>query len=124
AFDPCFCKMRESRPGRTRPEPSGAFATDLSPFGVRDMAGGVADWVTRVRPGWGSEAPGALRVVSRGRARGDSAIDCAPSAARPSFATEKSGRVGFRLARSVTAQAPAPKLPDALGALIRGSSLR
>src|SRR5262249_10275695 len=44
-FDPHFCKMVQSRPGQPRPEPSGAFAADESPYGVRDLAGGVADWV-------------------------------------------------------------------------------
>lgn len=42
-FDPAFCKMRLSRPEQ-RPEPIGTFRTDVSVFGVRDLAGGVADW--------------------------------------------------------------------------------
>jgi len=43
-FDPMLCKMRGSRPGRPQPEPAGAFPTDVSPYGVRDMAGGIRDW--------------------------------------------------------------------------------
>ena len=43
-FDPTLCKMRDSRAGQRLPEPVGAFATDVSPYGVRDLAGGVRDW--------------------------------------------------------------------------------
>ncbi len=44
-FDPTFCKMRESRSFTTQPEPIGSFPTDCSPYGVRDMAGGMREWV-------------------------------------------------------------------------------
>jgi serine/threonine-protein kinase len=44
-FDPTFCLMRESRPFLQQPEPAGSFPTDLSPYGVRDMAGGMREWV-------------------------------------------------------------------------------
>ena len=44
-FDPAFCKMRDSRPGHFHPEPVGSFATDRSPFDVRDLAGGVRELV-------------------------------------------------------------------------------
>jgi serine/threonine-protein kinase len=40
-FDPTFCKMRDSRPGYAQPEPVGAFPVDESPYGVRDMGGGM-----------------------------------------------------------------------------------
>ena len=43
-FDESLCKMRESRPGRPRPEPVGAFPTDESVYGVRDLGGGMSDW--------------------------------------------------------------------------------
>ncbi len=43
-FDPTLCKMRHSREGRPRPEPMGAFPTDVSVYGVRDMAGSARDW--------------------------------------------------------------------------------
>jgi serine/threonine-protein kinase len=43
-FDPTFCKMLDSRPGISQPEPIGAFPTDESPYGVRDMAGGMRGW--------------------------------------------------------------------------------
>jgi serine/threonine-protein kinase len=43
-FDPTLCKMRASRPGRPLPEAVGAFAADTSPYGVKDLAGGMRDW--------------------------------------------------------------------------------
>ncbi len=43
-FDATLCKMLHSRAGRPQPEPVGAFGTDVSPYGVRDMAGGARDW--------------------------------------------------------------------------------
>ncbi|MBK7581497.1 MAG: SUMF1/EgtB/PvdO family nonheme iron enzyme [Myxococcales bacterium] len=44
-FDATFCKMRDSRPFLQQPEPVGSFAKDVSPYGVRDMAGGMREWV-------------------------------------------------------------------------------
>ncbi len=43
-FDPAFCKMSESRPGVSQPEVIGTFPLDESPYGVRDMAGGMSEW--------------------------------------------------------------------------------
>ena len=43
-FDPALCKRRTSRPGRPQPEAVGVFPTDVSPYGVRDLAGGMRDW--------------------------------------------------------------------------------
>ncbi|MHC4599972.1 MAG: protein kinase domain-containing protein, partial [Planctomycetota bacterium] len=43
-FDPTYCKNSRSRPGVPGPEPVGVFPVDASPFGVRDMAGGVREW--------------------------------------------------------------------------------
>lgn len=47
-FDSAFSKTRESRPGVHQPEPIGAFETDESPYGVRDLAGGVLQWAADV----------------------------------------------------------------------------
>lgn len=44
-FDPTFCLMRSSRPYPPQPEPVGSFPTDESPYGARDMAGGMREWV-------------------------------------------------------------------------------
>ncbi len=44
-FDATFCKMRDSRPFIQQPEPVGSFPKDVSPYGVRDLAGGMREWV-------------------------------------------------------------------------------
>lgn len=99
-FDASFCKMRQSRPGLAKPEPSGVFPTDESPYGVRDMAGGIADWVVPAGPEQRDEN-GIQQMVSRGGAWCDWPVDCRLSARRPCLAIERSARIGFRLARSV-----------------------
>ncbi len=99
-FDPSFCKMRESRPGRPRLEPSGAFEVDVSPYGVVDMAGGVADWTTSAAWRARDEAD-VRRLASRGGSFRDARLDCRVTSRRPYLADERSSRVGFRLARTV-----------------------
>ncbi len=47
-FDPTFCLNREARSFIVQPEPIGTFATDESPYGVRDMAGGMREWVADI----------------------------------------------------------------------------
>jgi serine/threonine protein kinase/formylglycine-generating enzyme required for sulfatase activity len=96
-FDASFCCMRESNRGPPRPRPRGAFEADCSPFGVRDMAGGVADWVT---PAAGTAAEGVRAIVARGGAWCDWRTDCLLAARRPYVVGERSARVGFRLVRT------------------------
>jgi serine/threonine-protein kinase len=98
-FDASFCKMRESRPGLPRPEPSGIFATDSSPYGVRDLAGGIAEWV--LPPGHRSSVGVTTQLATRGGAWCDWRVDCYLGARRPYFVEERSARVGFRLVRDV-----------------------
>lgn len=43
-FDPSLCRMSLSRPGTPNIEPVGSFPTDVSIYGVRDMAGGMRAW--------------------------------------------------------------------------------
>jgi formylglycine-generating enzyme required for sulfatase activity len=43
-LDPSFAKIRQSRAEGPVVEPVGTFALDESPYGVRDLGGGVADW--------------------------------------------------------------------------------
>ncbi len=95
-FDASFCKMRESRPGPPFPERRGAFEADVSPYGVRDLAGGAADWVTPATP----QEAGLL--CTRGGAWTDHTEACRISSRRTYLAVERSLRVGFRLARSLT----------------------
>jgi serine/threonine-protein kinase len=97
-FDASFCKMRESRPGAPHPEPSGVFVEDISPYGVRDMAGGVADWVIPALEGDSGQLSN--QGVTRGGAWCDWRLDCHAAARRPYSPLERTERVGFRLARS------------------------
>jgi serine/threonine-protein kinase len=97
-FDASFCKMRESRPGGPRPEPPGAFHDDVSPYGIRDMAGGVADWVIPALEGDSGQLSN--QAATRGGAWCDWRVDCHSAVRRPYSPVERSERVGFRLARS------------------------
>ncbi len=83
-FDATFCKMRWSRPGRPEPEIVGAFEYDVSPYGVRDMAGGVSEWcdtafdryevMATIKGGhWRSEASG-CRLARREAADPDEPV--------------------------------------------------
>ncbi|HTL36966.1 MAG TPA: bifunctional serine/threonine-protein kinase/formylglycine-generating enzyme family protein [Kofleriaceae bacterium] len=96
-FDATFCKMRDSRPGPPLAEAVGTYEWDVSPYGVRDLAGGVADWCI---PDPRRTAPREPReVVSRGGAWCDWTTDCRLASRRRYLATEHSARVGVRLAR-------------------------
>jgi serine/threonine-protein kinase len=73
-FDPTFCKMRESRPFTHQPEPVGTFPVDESPYGVRDTAGGMREWMADVA---GEAEAGRLALEEEPDAtvaRGDSPI--------------------------------------------------
>ena len=48
-FDPIFCHIRESRPGRALPAAVGSYPTDRSPYGVFDMAGNICEWTATSR---------------------------------------------------------------------------
>ncbi|MCC6647907.1 MAG: SUMF1/EgtB/PvdO family nonheme iron enzyme [Polyangiaceae bacterium] len=102
-FDPSFCKMRDSRRGIPAPEPSRAFACDVSVYGVHDMAGGVADWVITGNDDARADTQ-ARRMVSRGGAYCDPEQDCRMVTRRHHLAMERSPRVGFRLVRTATSR--------------------
>ncbi len=95
-FDPTLCRMRRSRPGRPQAEPVGAYPTDCSPYGVRDLAGGMRDFC-------GDESYG--RDRKRRPVRGGAWYSLAGSCR----STHRGGREpwsvntvhGFRLARSL-----------------------
>ena len=44
-FDASFCCVRGSVPEDPLPQPVGRFPLDASPYGVRDLAGGIREWV-------------------------------------------------------------------------------
>ncbi len=113
-FDPSFCKMRESRPGRPQTEPVGTFATDRSPYGVRDMAGGVRCWTADVAEqlSWeealSDEEPSAASArsvatyrVLRGGAWSSSAAACFAASRDLEVSTSRTTDVGFRLVRVI-----------------------
>jgi serine/threonine-protein kinase len=63
-IDPVFAKLRESRPETSQLEPVGAFRLDVSPFGTRDIVGGVQDWTSTMNDGEQAPALTAEEVVS------------------------------------------------------------
>ncbi|RDV36959.1 hypothetical protein DV096_15720 [Bradymonadaceae bacterium TMQ3] len=90
-FDATFCKMRYSRPEFSQPEPVGSFLDDTSPYGVRDLSGGVQEWCEAgpedgddraVRGGGWNRDQRACRLASRMRVLADA----------------RSAGIGFRLA--------------------------
>lgn len=108
ALDPAFAKLRESRPEASQPEPVGAFPLDESPYGVRDLAGGVGDWTATSADGAPLPAPEEegtpeaddRQAIWRGGSWSSTAFaqrDMRYTQAVRSFA----GWIGFRLALSL-----------------------
>jgi serine/threonine-protein kinase len=107
-LDPAFAKLRESRPEYAQQEVVGAFATDESPFGVRDLTGGVGDWTTTFVDGApapaiedeGKPEADSRQAIWRGGCYGTTALF--PHAMRyPSPLVNRLGWVGFRVALSL-----------------------
>ncbi|MGD0527361.1 MAG: bifunctional serine/threonine-protein kinase/formylglycine-generating enzyme family protein [Polyangiaceae bacterium] len=119
-FDPTFCKMRDSRPFAHQPEPVGSFPVDESPFGMRDAAGGMREWVADVADVAGATAASleAEREPETGAPRGDSPARivrggswssdhkwarCASRSRIPSLM--RGTGLGFRVAKTLSARA-------------------
>jgi serine/threonine-protein kinase len=94
-FDPTFCKMKASRDQPyPEPEPVGTFPIDTSPYGARDMAGGVRELCV-------TEVAGEVVPVMRGGCWHDTGLFCRVAfrhVTQPDFVN--SG-LGFRLAKDV-----------------------
>ncbi|MCA9554495.1 MAG: SUMF1/EgtB/PvdO family nonheme iron enzyme [Myxococcales bacterium] len=94
-FDPTFCKMKNSRnTPYPEPEPVGTFATDTSPYGARDMAGGVREICL-------TEVDGERAPVMRGGCWADTGLFCRVAfrhITKPDFVNTG---LGFRLAKDV-----------------------
>ncbi len=91
-FDATFCKMSTSRENHSQPEPVGAFEHDRSPFGVRDLAGGVRDFVY-------NDDPDDPEIITKGGAWSSDANFCrSASRVRMLRSSNRSNFVGFRLA--------------------------
>jgi serine/threonine-protein kinase len=87
--------MRLSRPGSFAPEPVGTFPTDVSPFGVRDLAGSIAEWTASP---YADEVRG--RCV-KGGAWSTRAHRCAAPFRAMMLEHHVSGDLGFRVACDV-----------------------
>jgi serine/threonine-protein kinase len=114
-FDPTFCLMRSSRPFLSQPEPVGTFPIDTSPYGVRDMAGGVREWVADVHGerSWaetsrelelsvdaGGDAP-PWRISRAGSWAAD-AQQCRSASRARSFGVARALNLSFRLAKPLS----------------------
>ncbi len=113
-FDPSFCKMRESRPGRPQTEPVGMFATDKSPYGVRDMAGGVHAWTADVfghltaevaleerEPAVSASRSLASFRVLRGGSWASAAGACHAASRQLEFGTTRTTDAGIRVVKAI-----------------------
>jgi serine/threonine-protein kinase len=89
-LDATFCKMRFSRPWPAQPEPVGAFKHDCSPYGVRDLAGGVQEWCD----GDGEQRP------LKGGAWNQDERACRMASRIRVMAQARTASIGFRLAYS------------------------
>jgi len=112
-FDPSLCHTRRSRPGQPCKEAVGSFASDVSVYGVRDLAGGVAEWTQSPFNEQGDE----LLQVARGGSFEDGAERCR-CAARIPLTPAAHSDVGFRLVRPLApgggdrvSPAPVPAMP-------------
>ncbi len=77
--------------------PTGSYPTDRSPFGVHDMAGGVAEWTTS--PYCAVTDPNCQnleRVIRGGSWAVRSILDVEVSARRKALPNDRSDRIGFR----------------------------
>jgi serine/threonine-protein kinase len=110
AFDPTFCKMQSSRIDLAHPEPIFTFPTDVSPYGVRDLAGGIRDWVADNRLAAAADQPdveveGSRQKERTGVQRGGSwaspALGCRTTYRTTRSLHDRFNTVGFRLAFSL-----------------------
>jgi serine/threonine-protein kinase len=100
-MDPAFAKLRESRAEASQPEPIGAFVFDASPYGVRDLAGGVQDWTSTPLAGHTAlpHEPDPERQEEQAIVRGGMWGHVNVGALRAQYrVTDRTGWVGFRLA--------------------------
>jgi len=93
-FDPSFCRMLDSRAAEVSTpasEPFGLFPLDESPYGVRDMAGGMREWTATLL------ATSPQRAVLKGGAWSTAAIHCRSASRANPDATRLSPTSGFRV---------------------------
>jgi serine/threonine-protein kinase len=113
-FDPTFCSTRYARRDGPEMDRMGAFVTDCSPYGVRDLAGGVSEWVadiheelsleealerTKAAERDGNADPG--RVLRGGNWMSTEIARCRAAARMPSNSMALEPFVSFRLCRTL-----------------------
>ncbi len=102
-FDPSFCVCRTSHP-EVQPRAIGSAEADVSPYGVRDLAGGSRDWCdgfkTRLKQ----------QRVMRGGAWWDKEENARCAFRTGWRADNVYGDSGFRLVKSLPPEPPGPAL--------------
>ncbi len=92
-WEPTFCHMGISRAGPPSRGPCGAFPTDVSPYGVVDLAGGVTEW-TRT---WLDE--GRTQRVVKGGNWASGPTECRAASRFSQPVDQVLPTIGFRVAR-------------------------
>ncbi len=90
-WEPTYCKSAHARAGAPTLEPCGTYPTDRSPYGVLDLAGGVADWT--MTPVGDDER------ICRGGSWNQLELYARAASRRALSVDAVSTHVGFRLAR-------------------------
>ncbi len=107
-FDATFCKMRLSRPFLAQPEPVGTFQTDMSVYGVCDLAGSVQEWC-RDESWRGEDIPETCRTCG---GAWNKFADAARLASRMwNLSVGRSAAIGFRLTLDLPPGLPPESTP-------------
>lgn len=94
-WEPTFCNTSLSFSKRPRLAPCGSHPTDLSPYGVMDLAGGVSEWTSSALPSSATDAS-LIGICRGGRWNGtDREARCASRQTFPADSVDLG--VGFRL---------------------------
>ena len=110
--------MNDSRSFIAQPEPLGTFSADESPYGVRDMAGTVREWVADVEgehdadtldaepePAYDVERGESTKRRVRSGARGTDQRWCRAASRSNIVALSRGPILGFRLAKTLSRRA-------------------
>ncbi len=100
-FDALFCKMADSRAGRPTPERVGLFPTDMSPYGLLDMAGCVSEYTDSA-----FAADATLRVLKGGNYTTTTDVGCRVTHREAVSRGVPDLRAGFRMVRTPPGDGP------------------
>ncbi len=90
-FDPTFCSMANSTQEAAELRPACAFPADMSPYGVRDMAGNTREWTRDDDPGDPRAA------IARGGGWSSSESECRVTSRWVLDPSTQSASIGFRI---------------------------